>query len=59
MKFNTLLDRDIAGSKLSYDVTVYHKNGKVAHRYNYSSSFTIQEIYKEKNKDIELEVITK
>ena len=56
-KFNTELDKDLFRGNFCYEIKVFHKNGKLKRNLSYSSSFTIDEIYKDihkqyKNKDI-------
>lgn len=62
LDFTTELEKDLARQHLTYNVIIFNKNRKVYKTYGFSSSFSIDEIYKKtkekyKNKIIKLEII--
>jgi len=60
--FNTLLEKDITKHCVLYGIEVLHKNGKFCQSYEYSNSFTLDEIYKitkEKHKNKICNIIIK
>lgn len=62
LPFNTILEKDLARGHIYFQVCVYNKNKTIHKTYQFSQSFTLDEIYNELKKKhidkyLELEII--